>query len=900
MRTRNIRRTVIGVAAAMAATFALPRPVGSQDVTHGVPQLDETIASLSVPMRVLVIAAHPDDEDTQLITWLARGRHVETAYLSLTRGDGGQNLLGNELGDALGAIRTEELLAARRIDGGRQYFTRAYDFGFSKTSDETFRHWPRDSILRDVVTVVRSFKPHVIVAMFSGTPRDGHGHHQASGILAREAYDIAGDTVRFPRSATAGLGGWTPLKFYRGAWSAAAGDPVLRINVGEFNAMLGRSYAEIAAESRSQHKSQAFGSIQPKGTRFTQVRREASRVNESEAPGTEKSLFDGIDTTWARFRASTTSPEVARIVDLIQTKVKQAQGAPYLRDPSAALQPLSELAGALAQLGAAPDSIIPGVARGTVPAARLKVSDDLLRTASVAYRRTVNAIALASGVAVEATIPREHIATADSAPLTVTIYNRGRATVQADPSYMVQCQRGRSSPGGGMRSGESPVLWSDSTATILPDSSRTWRGFECAESERPVDGPYWLSPPRRGDMFAKASLLESENDATRGAVVRVRLTPGGTPGYPVELDAPVVYRYADPLRGDVSRPLAFVPELSVTLDRAVEYAPARTPLVRQLRVEVRSGATASRDVRVSLRLPNGLRADSVARTVTLPGYGAVRSATFTIRGELAPGRHTISAIAESNGRPYTSGYTAIEYDHIRPQRLYRDAAVAIEAVDLKVPADAVIAYIQGVGDNSAPMLQQLGLRVTTLNPADIPKTDLSRFNAIVVGSRAYESNDALVANNAALLDYVKQGGTMVVQYGQYEMTKPGIMPYSITLARPADRVTDESSPMRILDPKARVLGYPNAITESDFAGWVQDRTLYMPRTHASAYAGVLSTNDPGETPNDGPVLVAKYGAGTYVYTTLAFFRQLPNGVPGAARLFVNLLAAKAPEKAVVP
>jgi hypothetical protein len=350
----------------------------------------------------------------------------------------------------------------------------------------------------------------------------------------------------------------------------------------------------------------------------------------------------------------------------------------------------------------------------------------------------------------------------------------------------------------------------------------------------------------------------------------------------------------------VSRPLAFVPELSVTLDRAVEYAPARTPLVRQLRVEVRSAATASRDVRVSLRLPNGLRADSVARTVTLPGYGAVRSATFTIRGELAPGRHTISAIAESNGRPYTSGYTAIEYDHIRPQRLYRDAAVAIEAVDLKVPADAVIAYIQGVGDNSAPMLQQLGLRVTTLNPADIPKTDLSRFNAIVVGSRAYESNDALVANNAALLDYVKQGGTMVVQYGQYEMTKPGIMPYSITLARPADRVTDESSPMRILDPKARVLGYPNAITESDFAGWVQDRTLYMPRTHASAYAGVLSTNDPGETPNDGPVLVAKYGAGTYVYTTLAFFRQLPNGVPGAARLFVNLLAAKAPEKAVVP
>jgi hypothetical protein len=338
----------------------------------------------------------------------------------------------------------------------------------------------------------------------------------------------------------------------------------------------------------------------------------------------------------------------------------------------------------------------------------------------------------------------------------------------------------------------------------------------------------------------------------------------------------------------------------VTLDRAIEYAPARTPLVRQLRVELRSAATSSRDVRVALRLPAGLRADSAARTVTLPTYGSVRSATFTLRGELPPGRHTVGVVAEANGKRFATGYTAIDYDHIRPQRLYRDASVAIESVDLKVPPDAVVAYIQGVGDNSAAMLQQLGLRVTVLNPADIPKTDLSRYNAIVVGTRAYESNDALIANNAALLEYVKQGGTMVVQYGQNEMQNPGMMPYPITLSRPADRVTDEGSPIRLLDPKARVLTYPNAISEKDFSGWIQDRSLYMPRTHAPEYVGVLSTNDPGEPPNDGGILVAKYGSGTYVYTTLAFFRQLPNGVPGAARLFVNLLAAKAPEKSVVP
>jgi len=885
-----VSRAAMMVAIALAAPLALPG--------QGIARLDEAISGLSVPMRVLVIAAHPDDEDTQLITWLARGRHVETAYLALTRGDGGQNLLGNELGEALGAIRTEELLAARRIDGGRQYFTRAYDFGFSKTSDETFRHWPKDSILRDVVTAVRSFRPHVIVSMFSGTPRDGHGHHQAAGILAREAYDIAADTVRFPRSSTGGFGGWTPLKFYRGAWGAQGSDKVLRINVGEFDPLIQRSYAEVAAESRSQHKSQAFGSLQPKGARFTQVLREASRVNESQAPGTEKSLFDGIDTTWARFKTPGAQPQIAQVIDQIQSSIRAAQAAPYLRDPSAAVAPLTSLAGALATLGA-PSFVPVAVDLATRKATTLEANDDLRAAASVAYRKMTEAIQLASGVAIEAEIPREQIASADSALLKLTVYNRGRVPVRAEPSSMFACQRGRPLAGGGVHA-DSPIVWADSVATILPDSARTWKGVVCSDAAPRADGPWWLRSPRRGDTFAYASVTSSENDISRGVTERVRLSIGDASASPVYVDAPIVYRYADPLRGDVSRPLASVPEISVTLDRAIEYAPARAPLVRQLRVELRSAATASRDVRVSLRLPPGLRADSATRAVTLPGYGAVRSATFTVRGELPPGRHTIAVVAESNGKQFTNGYTAIEYDHIRPQRLYRDAAVAIEAVDLKIPPDAVIAYIQGVGDNSAAMLQQLGLRVTTLNPADIPKTDLSRYNAIVVGTRAYESDDALVANNAALLDYVKRGGTMVVQYGQYEMQNPGMMPYPVTLARPADRVTDEASPVRILDQKARVLSYPNAITEGDFAGWLQDRTLYMPRTHAADYAPVLSMNDPGEQPNDGAILVAKYGSGTYVYTTLAFFRQLPNGVPGAARLFVNLLAAKAPERTVVP
>src|SRR5919205_3848835 len=284
-----------------ALLIAAPRSSIAQE--RGAAALGELVSGLGVSARVLVIGAHPDDEDTRLITFLARGRHVETAYLSLTRGDGGQNLIGNELGEALGVIRTEELLAARRIDGAHQYFTRAYDFGFSKSAEEAYTHWPHDSLLKDVVTVVRAFRPHVIAAVFSGTPADGHGQHQVAGILAREAFDAATDTVRLPRSATAGLGGWTPLKFYRSTSYRNGEGATLKYNSGEYSSLLGESYAEVAAESRSQHKSQGFGALRRKGYMAGSVRREASRVGAPADAAQERSIFDGIDTTWARIRA---------------------------------------------------------------------------------------------------------------------------------------------------------------------------------------------------------------------------------------------------------------------------------------------------------------------------------------------------------------------------------------------------------------------------------------------------------------------------------------------------------------------------------------------------------------------------------------------------------------------
>ncbi len=842
----------------------------------GAAALGPLIHGLGVSARVLVIGAHPDDEDTQLIAWLAKGRQVETAYLSLTRGDGGQNLVGNELGEALGAIRTEELLAARRLDGGRQYFTRAYDFGFSKNAEEAFTQWPRDSILRDVITVVRDFRPQLIVSIFSGTTRDGHGQHQIAGLLAKEAYELSGDTVRFPRSVSAGLGPWSASKFYRGAFFRNNAGTI-SFNVGEFDPILGRSYSEIAADSRSQHKSQAMGSLQRKGARLGYLIREASRAAAApDDPKAERSIFDGIDTTWNRFRARVTWAPGVSALDSLTAAVADARSQMDLFAPERAVPALARaLRFARSVCGSAPENS--GCfrdlqdERGEPQAAR----PDIVPSMREAQRRIQTALLLASGISIEATADREVWALGEDIPVAIAVYNRGRRQITLD-RYVVRAGVDR-----GVMS-EAPLH-----TPILPDSAWTGKGNVAL---RDASQPWWLTSKRIGSIFAPRIFGIAEGDRPAAASVNVSLTIDGTP---VTVEAAVVHRYADPIRGEMNRPIAGAPAITVLLDRDVEYASANAAMQRPLRVHVRSASATERDVQVKLALPNGLVADSAVRAIRLPA-GAQRTLTFNIRGRLPVGRHKILATATSGDQSFASGYTAIEYDHIRTQRLYRPSTLTLEAVDVRVPRGLTIAYINGVGDNIAPMLEQLGVGVTILDPAALPRTDLSTFGAVIVGTRAYEASDALVANNARLLDYAREGGTLVVQYGQFEMLSAGIMPYPITLGRPADRVTVEAAPVKIVDPSAAILNGPNKISSADFSGWQQDLTLYMPRTFDPRYIPSLELSDPGEPPNRGALLVAPLGKGTYVYTSLAFFRQLPNGVPGAARLFVNLMAAKAP------
>jgi len=754
----------------LGAAVLMPHPGSAQGMLPSAASI--RVQNAPERMRVLWIGAHPDDEDTNLIAWLARGRRVETAYLSLTRGDGGQNLIGNELGEALGVIRTEELLAARRIDGAHQYFARGYDFGFSKTADETRKHWPQDSLLNDVMTVMRAFKPHIVITTFSGTPRDGHGQHQISAIVARQAYDQAADTVRFPVKKFGAP--WTPLKFYRLARFSPQ-DRTISIDVGEYDPYLGLSYQEIAADSRSQHKSQGEGTLRRKGVVWDYLTREDSRVPAPPAKE-EKSIFAGLDTT------------------------------------------------------------------------RLLVQDG-----------RVTPPELPPAIALEAVADRQSLALGDTAKVTMTLYNRGRVPVHVESGDLI-------------------------FPAIAPDSSYRWtQPFVGGQ----ITQPWWLAEPRNGDLFAPriTGISEDERERRNWAHVTVQTGPQGTL---LDVAAPIVYHYVDRVRGDVQRPLIVAPGISVALDQATTMIRANVPSNQLIKATLRSALRDSASVTVSLSLPRGLTADSLARTV-LMAPGSTRTLAFRVKGTLPRGTYSIEAVGSAKGKSYQSGYIPIEYPHINPQRIYRPSTLTINAVDVVLPAKLNVAYIPGVGDNVAPILQQLGVPLTIVDPEDVPQTNLTRFTAIVVGPRAYQSSQNLQDNNDYLLSYVRNGGRLVVQYGQAEMMRPGIMPYPIQLKQPAERVTDENAPVTFTDPRSRLLNAPNKITQDDFNGWVQERATYMPSTFDSHYRTMLAMNDPGEQPNRAAILAAPYGRGAYIYVPLALFRQLPAGVPGGARIFANLL-----------
>ncbi len=834
-----------------------------QPQERGAVALGEFVEGLGTNTRVLMIGAHPDDEDTQLIAYLARARHVETAYLSLTRGDGGQNLIGNELGPVLGMIRTEELLAARRLDGGRQYFTRAFDFGFSKSLDETMERWPRDSILEDMVAIVRAFRPQVIVSVWSGTPADGHGHHQYSGVLAREVFDAAADSVRYPPSAVHGLRPWAAAKFYR---TRRGGGGSLSFNVGDYDPLIGESYSQLATESRSQHRSQGQGGLPQRGPRFTGVQLEVSRVGDPAVY--EHGLFDGMDSSWTRFDSLRLADSVRTAIDSLHVAEAAVDRAVDLIHPSTMVAPLLTYV-RLASRAANGVTCEPLEALNADTRTCSAAMGDLSLALATTRRRATSALLNAAGIAIEATAPRELIAEGDTMPVTVSVYNQGKGVVSIESMSLIN----------------QLSMAAKQARPILPDSmGRQLLPYRGGTSPTL---PWWLERRQTGALFNQSSatmVMGEDRLQTSGVDVVLRMDDVRIP----VRTGPIVARYADRATGEVRRPVATVPEISVLLQHEVEYARANVPFDRMMLVYVHSAAAAPREVDVKLQLPAGLHADTALRHVTVPAFGDA-SLYFRVQGTLTTGRHQVSAVATSRGRTFALGFVPIEYAHIRPQRYYRPSVLQLEAVNATF-ANLRVGYIRGVGDNVMPMLSELGLPVTEIDPVALPQTKLSDFTTIVLGPRAYEASDALVANTPLLMRFVRNGGTVVAQYGQ-TMDRAGLLPYPVTFSRPAERVTDEDAAVRVLDPGSPLLARPNRIGDADFANWVQERATYMPSAFDKAYRAVFSMNDKDAPPNDAAVLVAPVGKGTYVFTSLAFFRQLPAGNPGAARLFINLLSA---------
>lgn len=895
--------TPFGMPTSVAPAAGAPERALMLPSTLGAEALAAELRGLGTTARVLMIAAHPDDEDTNLIAWLARGRHVETAYLSLTRGDGGQNLIGDELGDNLGTIRTQELFAARRLDGGRQYFTRAFDFGFSKNADETFTVWPRDSVLGDIVRVVRAFRPHVIVSVWSGTERDGHGHHQAAGLLSREAYDRAADTLGFPVH-THGLP-WAPAKFYR-ASRFAANEMTWRTNVGEYDPLTGRSYAEVAAESRSQHRSQGFGSLQRRGALWDYLRREATRVDAPANALDETGLFDGVDTSWTALSARAPGNAVRALLDSVAAGIREARALYVTNTPETVVAPLAQ---ALRQVRAARDALGPrppmlfaarpgftaplvgasgqrflqrvtdGDGRALdVPGPVGTYADPALRDAlTLTEERLSRALVLAAGVAVEATAARVLLPAAearkrdvpDTLDVRVAVYNRGRETVRVVGAGINQ---------------HAPL---DSALGVAPDSSVSLTRVARVNL---ITMPWWRINGREAGLF-RAS-IDARDDAERqtqlepAAIVRVAIAD-----VPVDLHIPVVRRTADPVRGDVREAIAVVPGVTIGLDRAVEYVRADATVERLVPVRLLSAYPSPQPVTVQLTVPDGLTVDSLTRERTLQPDVPL-TVTFRVRGRLPAGFHELRASATHRGVQASAGYYTIRYDHIPPQRSYGASTLYLSAVPATVRAGVRVGYVAGVSDDGFAALRALDVPVEMLPAASIGTADLSRFTTIVLGPRVYQVSDALRAANARLLAWVQAGGTLVVQYGQFEMAEPGLMPFPVQFTRPAARVTREDAPVTVLDASAPLLSRPNRVNDTDWQGWVQERALYMPSVIDPRYRTFLEMRDPDEPANRGALLATPFGRGLYVYTSLALFRQFPYGVPGAARLLLNLVSAR--------
>jgi LmbE family N-acetylglucosaminyl deacetylase len=794
-------------------------------------EIQLALQKLNVLGRVLYIAAHPDDENTNLMAFWANGSLYDAAYLSVTRGDGGQNLLGPELGERLGVIRTEELIDARRIDHAQQFFTRATDFGFSKTADETMRIWNHDKILADVVWVIRNFRPDVIVTRFSPEDQKTHGHHTASAILAEQAFSAAADPNRFPEQLTfvkpwqATRLVWNTSPFFftnRNLPFDASGLMVLE--AGGFNPLLGKAYTEIAAASLSMHKSQGVGSPPRRGAR-------KEYFKPLEGQPITSSLFDGVDTTWSRVA---NSESVAAQIRQIVSKFNPA-------DPAASVPDLLKLRQAIS--GIQDESWIP----------EKKAELDKILAACL-------------GLHVEASTATEAFSPGQTATIKLEAINRSNIPVTLQEVRFPN-------------TGDSNKI-----DAALPSNELVTKDLSCRiPNDAPYSQPYWLRKPGTLGTFAvdDQKLIGLPENPPALPVEIVLQVNGQELRYLVDTR----YRTIDPVAGEVRGPVVIAPPAFVNVLNSVFVFPTNQPKPVSVRVTAATGPVKGE---LKLAAPQGWEVSPASVPVDLKTANAEMVATFSVKPPNQNGEGTLRAIVSIDGRDYSLERVRISYPHIGIQTLMPPAQARLVRADIRKKGER-IGYIPGAGDDVPESLRQIGYSVKMLSESEITAQNLAQFSAIVLGIRAYNTQDRISNWLPELFAYVKNGGVAIAQYNTLADLKTNQLgPYPLEISR--DRVTDENAQMRVLAPNAALMNTPNKITPKDFEGWIQERGLYFPNKWDPAWKTILSCNDPNEKPLDGGLLVAKSGKGFFVYTSYSWFRQLPTGVPGAYRLFANMLS----------
>jgi LmbE family N-acetylglucosaminyl deacetylase len=826
-----MRSRLAAALAALAALVAGPAaPATATEPAMNAGELAHALDRLAHTARVLYVAAHPDDENTRLLATLANGRHLTVAYLSMTRGGGGQNLIGGEQGELLDVIRTDELLAARRIDGAQQRFTRMRDFGYSKSAGETLARWGHDEALADVVWVIRSFQPDVIITRFNESPPN-HGQHTASAILAREAFAAAADAARFPEQLERGVTVWKTerLLYNVPSWRDAPPPPrdALEIDVGGYDTRLGLGYGELAALSRSQHKSQGFG---VPGERGKIIERLVPLAGSRPA----RDILEGIDDGWGRFGAA--AAPYRRAIDEARAALE--------RDRPARAVPA--LARAHAALDALPD----------VP----RVRD--------ARRGVERVMASAAGLFVRATAPQPLAVPGGSLDVTVEVVARSPARVALARVAL---------PG---------AAAVDVGATLAANEKQLVAVKKVAIPDDAAPSvPYYLGERTGNGRYAVRDLgLVGQAKSPPALAAGVELT---VEGRALRLEVPVVHAWTDPVHGERVRDLLVAPPATVTPARQAVLLP--NGRAGQAALRVRAARDGLRGT-VELPLPAGWKSAPPAIPVELARAGEETTVTFEVSAPRGAPPIEIHPLVRVDGKTWSLREDVIDYPHIPLELVLAPASLRLVPLALELPRGA-IGYVRGSGDSVAEDLAHAGARVEELDDATLRGGDLARFAAIVVGIRAYNTRGVLRSAHARLMEYVERGGVVVAQYNTNNFLASlsgSVGPYPLEIGR--GRITDENAAVTAVDPASPLLRAPNRLGEADWAGWVQERGVYYAQKWDGRYRPLLRMADPGEDPLEGAVLVAAHGKGRYVYTGLAFFRQLPAGVPGAYRLFANLIA----------